>query len=168
MEIEGASGAAATVTGAPTAAALPAYGHAPFRGTFRLKLEATGRVALPAAFKGAFGSAAVLRAHRQEHLNLWTPRAFDEVVKEFVASQPGGVVDPRTRKRLHMSATDVAVDKQSRFVIPPELKARVGLTDRIVLAGSIETIEIWSAEAFEAEEATFDDADLFFDGFAGL
>lgn len=148
--------------------ALPAYGHAPFRGTFRLKLDTTGRVALPATLKGAFGSVGVLRAHREEYLNLWTPLAFGEVIKEFVASGPGGMVDPRTRRRLHMSAIEVAVDKQSRFVIPPELRTKVGLGDRIVLAGSIETIEIWSAEDFAPEEAAFDDADLFFDGFEGL
>lgn len=168
MESEGVRGVATAADAASAATTLPAYGHAPFRGTFHLKLEATGRVALPAALKGAFATVGLLRPHRDEYLNLWTPQSFGEVVKEFVASQPGGVVAPRTRKRLHMSATEVAVDKQSRFVVPPELKARVGLGDRIVVAGSIETIEIWSAEAFAAEEATFDDADLFFDGFEGL
>ncbi|QXC62278.1 division/cell wall cluster transcriptional repressor MraZ [Aquihabitans sp. G128] len=123
---------------------------------------------LPSALKGAFDVTGLLRPHRDEYLNLWTPSGFDAVLAEFAASQPGGVVAPRTRKRLSMSATPVTIDKQSRFVIPPELKARAGLGERIVLAGAIETIEIWSAEAFEAEEATFDDADLFFDGFEGL
>lgn len=156
------------VEGAATAAVLPAYGHAPFKGTFHLKLDAAGRVALPAALKGPFAGSAVLRAHRGEFLNLWTPLAFDQFVKAFGASQPTGVVDPRTRKRLHMSSSDVAVDKQSRFVIPPELRTRVGLGDRIVLAGSIETIEIWPADTFGAEEETFDDVDLFIDGFEGL
>ncbi len=153
---------------APAAPTPAAYGHAPFRGTFHLKLESTGRIALPAALKGAFATTAVLRAHRDEHLNLWTPQGFEAVVQEFVASQPGGVVHPRTKKRLHMSVTEVSIDKQGRLVVPPELKARVGLGERIVLAGAIEAVEIWSAEAFEAEQATFDDADLFFDGFEGL
>ncbi|MCU1496534.1 MAG: mraZ [Acidimicrobiales bacterium] len=168
MEAQGTHGGAQAPVEAQSAPSLPAYGHAPFRGVFRLKLEANGRVALPVALKGAFDSIGLLRPHRDEHLNLYTPLAFDEVVKQYVASQPGGVVDPRTRKRLYMSATDVTLDKQSRLVIPPELKARVGLGERIVLAGAIEAIEIWSAEAFQAEEATFDDADLFFDGFEGL
>ena len=154
--------------GAPPAPLLPAYGHAPFKGTFRLKLDAAGRVALPAGLKAPFASNAILRPHRDEFLNLWTPLAFDEFVKAFVASQPTGVVAPRTRKRLHMSSSEVTVDKQSRFVIPPELRARVGLGDRIVLAGAIETIEIWPADAFDAEEETFDDVDLFIDGFEGL
>ncbi|CAN5848788.1 division/cell wall cluster transcriptional repressor MraZ [soil metagenome] len=153
--------------GAPTAPTLPAYGHPPFRGTFRTKLEPSGRVALPAALRGAFGGTGVLRATRQ-HLTLCTPLAFDEIVKAFQASQPGGVVAPRTRKRFHMSSTDVLIDRQHRFVIPPEFKTQVGLGDQIVLAGAIEAIEIWSAAAFRVEEAAFDDVDLFFDGFEGL
>lgn len=166
MEDEGTQGQVVEAVGqvAPT---VPAFGHAPFRGTFRLKLEASGRIALPAALRGAFGPIGLVRAHRGEYLNLWTPAAFDEVVRVF-AGQPGGVVDPRTRKRLHMSTTEVSIDRQSRLVVPPELRARVGLGEQIVLAGAIETIEIWSAEAFAAEEATFDDADLFLDGFEGL
>lgn len=167
MEEQGARGQVVEVGGA-VAPTLPAFGHTPFRGTFRLKLEASGRIALPAAFKGAFGSLGLVRAHRQQYLNLWTPAAFDEVVKALVASGPGGVVDPRTRKRLHMATTEVSIDKQSRLVIPPELRAKVSLGEQIVLAGSIETIEIWSAAAFAAEEQTLDEADLFFDGFEGL
>ncbi len=147
---------------------LTPYGHAPFHGTFRLKLDSTGRVSLPASLRPAFESRALIRAHRDQYLMVWTPGGFAAVMEKFVAGNPSGVVDPRTRKRLHMATTEVSVDKQSRFVIPPDLKANVGLGERIVLAGSIETIEIWSADAFEAEQATFDEADLFFDGFEGL
>lgn len=167
MEDTGAGGPAQGVVAATTPT-LPAYGHAPFRGTFRLKLEATGRIALPAAFKGAFEGLGLVRAQRDRFLNLWTPGGFDAVVQALIESQPGGVVDPRTRKRLHMSTSEVSIDRQSRFVVPPELRAKVSLGEQIVLAGSIEAIEIWSAEAFAAEEATLDEADLFFDGFEGL
>lgn len=145
-----------------------AFGHPAFHGTFRLKLDATGRVSLPASFKGAFATSGFVRPNRNSHLMLWTPTGFKAVADSLGGSATSGVIDPRTRKRFHMSTTEVSVDKQSRFVIPPDLRVKAGLGDAIVLAGSIETIEIWSAEAFEAEEATFDDADLFFDGFEGL
>lgn len=165
MEEEGARVTATGEMETPAASALPVYGHAPFKGIFRLKLEASGRVALPAALKGAFAGAGVLRPHREEHLDLYTPQGFRAVAQQFAASNPMG---PKALKRFHMSSPDVVVDKQSRFVIPPELKARVGLGERIVLAGAMEAIEIWPAEGFEPEEATFDEVDLFFDGFEGL
>ncbi len=168
MEDQGVVGNLAVGPQAPTAPDAHVYGHRPFQGIHRLKLEPNGRVALPAAYKAAFDHLGVLRPHRTEHLALYTQRGWEETVKEFVASTPGGVLHPRARKRLHMSVTEVTLDKQSRFVIPPELKERAGLGERIVLAGSIESIEIWSEEAFEAEAATLDDGDLFFDGFEGL
>ncbi len=146
----------------------PVYGHAPLKGTFPMKLDSNGRIALPAALKAAFAGSAVLRPHRTEYLNLYTPLAYDEVVKAYVADQPKGVLSPRTRKRLYMSTTEVTVDRQSRLVVPPELRAQVGLGERIVVAGAIEAIEIWPAEAFVGERATFDEADLFFDAFEGL
>lgn len=159
------SGGVQAAEQATTSSALPPYGHAPFLGTFNCKLEATGRLALPADLRGPFGATAVVRPHRRAYLNLWTPTAFRLVADEFFAS---GVVDPRTRKRFHMSATEVSVDRQRRLVIPPELRQRVGLGEQVVLAGSIETIEIWSTEAFIDEEKAFDDADLALDGFEGL
>lgn len=165
MEEQGAQGGVRAPERATTSPALPAYGHAPFRGTFRCKLEATGRLALPADLRGPFGATAVLRPHRTAYLNLWTPAAFDLVADQLAS---GGVVSPRTRKRFHMSATEVSVDKQRRLVIPPELRERVGLGEQIVVAGSIESIEIWSPEAYAAEEDAFDEADLYLDGFEGL
>jgi MraZ protein len=165
MENQGEHGGVQTTQEATTSPSLPAYGHAPFLGTFRCKLEATGRLALPADLRGPFGATAVVRPHRRAYLNLWTPTAFRLVADQIVA---GGVVDPRTRKRFHMSATEVSVDKQRRLVIPPELRERVGLGEQVVLAGSIESIEIWSAETFAEEEEAFDDADLALDGFEGL
>lgn len=168
MEEEGARATAAGEMEAPAAPTLRAYSHAPFKGIFPLKLEASGRVALPAALKGAFAGAGVLRPQRDGHLNLYTPQGFEAVAERFKAGNPSGVVGPRALKRFHMSSADVVVDKQSRFVIPPEFKARVGLGARIVLAGAMEAIEIWPAEGFEPEEATFDEVDLFFDGFEGL
>lgn len=161
-------GVALAADGTQSASPINTFGHLAFHGTFRLKLDTTGRVSLPATFKGAFATTGLVRPHRDQHLMLWTPSGFQAVVDSFAASGSSGVIDPRTRKRLHMSTTEVSVDKQSRFVIPPELRARVNLGEHIVLAGSIETIEIWSAAAFAAEQATFDEADLFFDGFEGL
>ncbi len=161
-------GVALAIEETPTASPLTSFGHPAFHGTYRLKLDATGRVSLPASFKGAFSATGFIRPNRNSHLMLWTPSGFKAVADAFGGSGSSGVVNPRTRKRLHMSTTEVSVDRQSRFVIPPELRVKVGLGEAIVLAGAIETIEIWSADSFVDEEATFDDADLFFDGFEGL
>lgn len=165
--VRGMTGEVAVAEGAR----LPVFGHQPFQGTYRARLEASGRLALPSAFKAPFADAAIVRARRDEHLMVWTQRGFDAVVDAMAASSPSGMLDPRTRQRFYKSSPRVGVDRQSRFVLPPELRRQVGLEGEleVVLTGAIECIEIWSAERFDAEEAQrFDDVDLLFDGHSGL
>lgn len=166
-----AQGTGITTAGATTALGLPVFGHAPFSGTYRTRVEGNGRLALPAAFKGAFADVAVIRARRTEHLMLWTPRGFEAVVDDMVGRNPDGMLDPRTRQRIFKSAPRIAVDRQSRIVLPPELREQVGIAveAEVVLAGAVECIEIWPAGRFDDEEAArLDDVDLLFDTHSGL
>lgn len=166
MESSGAPGGiveAATAQPAAPERQLPSL-----RGHYPVKLEASGRVLLPPAFKFAFEGLATLRAHGTSHLNLYNPAAFDAVFEEFKAARPGGVLGPRALKRWNISSFDITVDKQHRFVIPPDLKAKVGLGAEIVLAGAREALEIWSAESFAIEQQELDEGDLFLDDFEGL
>ncbi|WP_426572583.1 division/cell wall cluster transcriptional repressor MraZ [Aquihabitans sp. McL0605] len=170
-----AAGGEARIAGEAAGALLeprpPVFGHHPFSGTYRTRLEASGRLALPSAFKFAFTDAALVRAHRTEHLMLWTPRGFEAVVDAMQASQPGGLLDPKTRLRIFKSAPRISVDRQSRLVLPPELREQVGLTGEVevVLAGAVEAIEIWPARRFDDEEGPkLDDVDLLFDTHSGL
>lgn len=170
MEAQG-TGMSATAAAVPAVTGLPVFGHAPFSGTYRTRVEANGRVALPAAFKGAFGDVAVIRARRTEHLMLWTPRGFEAVVDDMQVRNPEGMLDPRTRQRIFKSAPRVSVDRQSRLVLPPDLREQVGIDAEaeVVLAGAVECIEIWPARRFDDEEAArLDDVDLLFDTHSGL
>lgn len=167
----GLGGAAATTTEAATAASVPAFGHAAFSGTFRMKLPANGRVVLPASLRKAFADAGKIRPVDGRWLNLWTPLAFDLTVSQAIESAGPGMVSPRTRKRLYASATDVTIDSQGRFVLSKELREAVGIGAEgdIVLAGAVEAIEIWDAARYaEEEEPTLSDADLFLGNFGGL
>lgn len=169
--VEQQGGAVATTTAARTSR-TPVFGHAPFSGTYRTRLEASGRLALPSAFKYAFADAAMVRAQRTEHLRLWTPLGFEEMAKALLqAKQPDAVLDPQSRLRLFKSAPRVSVDRQSRLVVPPELREQVGMAGEtpVVLAGAVDFIEIWPAERFDAVEAErMDELDLLFDTYDGL
>ena len=158
----------AVAAGTTITAGLPVFGHEPFSGIFPGRLEGSGRLVLPSALRAPFEGRARVRAFKDEYLMLTTLRAFDAIVDHFGETQ-GGMLPPRTRKRLYMSAPLVTIDKQHRLVLPPELREKVGLVDDIVLAGSIETVEIWPADRFARdEEPGLDDGDLLFDGFSGL
>ncbi len=168
MEYTGDQGTEQGMATATAPARLPVFGHEPFSGTYPARLEATGRLVLPSALRGPFDGRARIRAFKDQYLMLMTVPAFDAVVDHLGATQ-GGVLPARARKRLYFSAPLVSIDRQSRLVVPPELRERVGLGDDIVIAGSIETIEIWPADRFAAEEEPgVDEVDLLFEDFGGL
>lgn len=138
-----------------------------FRGHYPVRLEGSGRVALPAAYRFAFEAQAIIRPFRDNFLQLWNEAGFRYTRAQLDEKADRNVVSHRVLKRFNMSSLDVALDKQHRFVIPAHLQAAVGLSSEIVLAGSSEVIEIWSAEAWAEEQAALADADLFFDDFEG-
>ena len=149
------------------------FGHEALAGTYRTRMEASGRLVLPAALRGPYTLAATghLMPRKGQHLWLLTPQAFEVMVDEVEARQADGMLATETRALFFKAAPKVGVDKQSRLVIPPELRDAVGIVpdSEVVLAGAIERVEIWPATRWDATEAgKFADLDLLLDGHKGL
>ncbi|MEZ5180421.1 MAG: hypothetical protein R2702_00840 [Acidimicrobiales bacterium] len=172
MEAEGATGGAVeeAIAARPRA---NVFGHDAFAGTYRTRLEASGRLVVPAALRGplvAAGHAHVL-PRRTDCLHLFAPQGFEVMVDAVVTQQGSGVVDPEVRQRFFKAAPRVSVDRQARLVVPPELRERIGIEGdaEVVLAGAIERIELWPARRFDDVEAQrMGDLDLLLDGHGGL
>lgn len=165
---EGGRGAGATTSVvAPAAPRANVFGHEALSGTVRTKIEANGRLTLPSAYKSVFVERAVI-ASRGDRLLLWTPLAFDRVIDEL-AAQPDGMIDPRTRQDLYNFAPKVTIDRQHRFVVPQDLRDQVGMGEDIVLAGSIEVLDIWPLARFDEIQAPKQGLlALLLDGHGGL
>lgn len=171
MEYQGTPG----VSGAPSGGLAVApevdrydYGHEPFQGYVQTKVEASGRLPIPAAFKYAFSGAGIIRARRDQCLQLFTQQGFDAMVN-FVQARHGGATDPATRARFYKFAPRVSIDRQSRVVLPEDLRHRVSITEDVILLGAIESVEIWDLATFEEHEAErADEVDLLLDGHGGL
>ena len=150
------------------------FGHAPFAGTYRTKLEASGRLVLPSAFRAPFaarGGAGHLFPRRTDLIWLFTDQGFQTMVDDVIAKQGAGLVDPGLRPAFYGAAPAVTLDRQHRFVVPPELRGPVGLEGEadVVLVGGIERIEIWPAHRYDAQApAQVDMLNSLLDGLGGL
>lgn len=170
MEQEGPAGSQGERPTATTARAaepgpwVPPFGHAAFSGDVPARLEPTGRLAIPAVFRSAFGGPARMRPFRDEYLMLWTEQSFDIVATDLCSR--AGLLDPQARKRLYRTTQSVTVDRQGRVVIPPALRERVGLVDEVIVAGSIDCLEIYSADGFDRPRFE-GDSDLAFATYDG-
>lgn len=168
MEGSGELGVQSAPGGGVSVASQFAFGHQPFQGYVRTKVEPSGRLPIPAAFKYAFEGVGVVRARRGQCLQLFTQQGFDAMV-DFVIKSQGGTTDPVSRARAYKHAPRVSIDRQSRVVLPEDLRQKCRITEDVILLGAIESVEIWDLALYEEIEADrADEFDLLLDGHGGL
>jgi MraZ protein len=123
-----------------------------FRGQFSHTLDKKGRVSIPVRYRE------IIRAKYDDQLIL-TPRdggclrayplleweRMEENLKRF--NQFNRAVD-EFKRLMFSSALDCSLDAQGRILIPPELRERVGLGEKVLFVGMMEFFEIWNREEF--------------------
>lgn len=165
-----------------------------FRGDGIYKVDAKGRVSIPASFRR------VLEAHdpdwteglnpnlvivygdeRRKQLECFTIEAINEVDAK-IARMPRGSKRRRALQRLyHGQAHPTSVDDTGRLVLPQKLREKIGLNGpapiEAYFIGNGDTFEIWQPRTYDAElgaglegDAAFDpdvDPSVYLDGAEG-
>ena len=120
-----------------------------FLGTYSPRMDAKGRIILPAKFREELSAGLVLTRGQERCLYVF-PAAEFERIHERVRTAPLPGRAARDFLRVFLSgASDELPDKQGRITIPPILRQYAGLTDNLVVIGSGTRAEIWDAAAWE-------------------
>jgi MraZ protein len=133
-----------------------------FIGTHQNKLDAKGRVSVPAQFRSVLrkmshageGAAVATMYLRPSHQNPciegWTELGFEalsapvaEGYNQFSQEHEDFVL------ALFGDACLLESDKEGRVMLPPKLLAHAGVTENVVFIGSRNTFQIWEPEAGE-------------------
>lgn len=125
-----------------------------FYGAEKFTIDHKGRVAIPARLRRAISPEAhetfVVVPGLDGCLALY-PLDEWRLTEEKLRSLPAGDAKARRFKRMLLAnAADVQVDAQGRVTLPAKLMERVGLKKDALLLGSVDHIEIWEPERFEA------------------
>jgi MraZ protein len=121
-----------------------------FVGTFEHSLDDKGRVVLPTAFRSRLAEGGYLTPY-QNCLALWTPGEFEDFVERLRDKLRNQETGPNALRALTANAADIKPDGQGRIAIPPRLRATAGLDGGpIVLTGSLDHIELWNADRWNA------------------
>jgi MraZ protein len=128
-----------------------------FKGQAEYSVDGKGRVAIPAKMRNALnpeakGTFTVTRGfekcvflYAQDH---WAR------VEEQLSSLNTYKADARHFVRMVMMwAEEVSLDAQGRIGVPKQLLEFAGIDDRALIIGSLNHIEIWNPETFEAHLA---------------
>ncbi len=144
-----------------------------FTSSFFNKVDAKGRVSVPALFRkalelrGADGRLVLVPGFRDKHcVEGYAPDAYERLARSVRRMHPS---DPRRKKleyRLMGRAQPLDVDENGRIVLPADLRARYDLGAEAVFVGLGDSFQIWSREGYETHvapilEADEDDDDAF-------
>ncbi len=119
-------------------------------GTYPPKIDAKGRVALPAKFRSQLGQGLVM-ARGQERCVYLLP--FDEFRRIASQIQRTSVGNKAAREYLRVflsGAVDQEPDKQGRVVVPQMLRDYANLGSDIVVIGVGTRAELWNKDAWES------------------
>lgn len=120
-----------------------------FLGTFEVKLDAKGRLILPAKYRDQLQGGLVI-TRGQEHCLYVFPLSEFERMHEQMRQAPLTSKDARAYQRVFLSgAVDDIPDKQGRILIPAILRKFADLKRELVVIGAGARLEIWDTHAWE-------------------
>ncbi len=136
-----------------------------FRGESRHKVDAKGRVSIPANFRRVIEAGdpdftdglrpqlvIVYGDHRREFLECFTMEAIDEVDRK-IAALPRASTKRRMLERLiNGQSLATEVDPDGRLVLPQKLREKLGLDAEAYFIGAGDTFQIWRPETYETEQ----------------
>lgn len=125
-----------------------------FRGTFEHAIDDKGRLSIPAKFRDALTSAFAPPLHLTFSLDTPSLVAYPadewrELEAKLNALPQFDPVAQRVRRTFYASAQECPLDRSGRVLVPPGLRARVGLGRDVVLAGLGRKFEIWDKDRYD-------------------
>lgn len=132
-------------------------------GEFRFKVDAKGRMSLPAKFRKVLSTDLVVtRNPKDECLYVFEPQGFNAWVTKVFKDKFGEFDDTndlhlRLRRKLKSRAADVSIDASGRIMLSAEQREAVGIDKDVVVVGNTGYFEIWDAKRYDVVD---DDTDL--------
>jgi len=142
-----------------------------FRGESLHKVDAKGRVSIPAQFRRVIESCdpnwteglppelvIVYGDGRKKYLECYTIEAVEEVDRKIDALQRGSKARTMLHNMFHAKSHATVIDETGRLVLPARLRDKAGISGEAYFVAAGDTFQIWQPEAYEADMAKIDAA----------
>ncbi len=136
-----------------------------FRGESHHKVDAKGRVSIPASFRRVLEAGdpnwqsggnpelvIVYGDHRRKFLECYTMEAIDEVDAKIDALPRGSMERKMLQRMFHGQSFPTSVDETGRLVLPAKLRQKIELNDEAFFIAAGDTFQIWNPATYDAEE----------------
>ena len=139
-----------------------------FIGEYNHSIDAKGRLIIPAKFREEFGNQFCLTRGLDGCLFLFPEMEWKEFENKLRQLPVTFNKDARQFVRFFTTgATNGQFDKQGRILIPQTLREFANIQKDVVVAGSLNKLEIWSKERWDTMNS-FDDMDAIAANLQGL
>ncbi|MDE6768086.1 MAG: hypothetical protein K2J35_07800, partial [Eubacterium sp.] len=125
------------------------------------KIDAKGRISIPANMRTALGQEFIVSRGVNKCLALYPMEVWNEMINEILSK-----VNQKKRRalELHFSANaeKMSLDGQGRLMLNPDLRAQVELLDesQAEIFGNNKKIEIWNCDLFRKELESVEDVEI--------
>ncbi|KAB7738933.1 hypothetical protein F2P47_14915 [Parvibaculum sedimenti] len=129
-----------------------------FRGRFTNKIDAKGRVSLPAKFRSVATSQGMsgvvcFPSFQGSFIEGSGPRFADSVLQMLDRLDPFSPERNMLASVLIGDSAELMFDSDGRILLPEELRAHAGIADEATFVGLGEKFQIWEPKAYEAFRA---------------
>lgn len=112
-------------------------------GEYTHSIDAKKRLSLPSKWRKELGTTLVVTRGLDNCLFIYPLNEWQRI-SEKIGKLPLGQADTRGFNRFFLSgAVEVEVDSVGRILVPDFLKEFAGLTQKVVLAGIHDRVEMW-------------------------
>lgn len=137
-----------------------------FIGEYECKVDAKGRIMLPASLKKQLSPEAkekfVMNRGFEKHLVLYPMNEWAQISAEVNKLNLYVKKNRDFIRRFHNGATELELDNINRFLLPKRLAAYAGISNEVILFAYANRIEVWSKKEYEKlmKDDAVDFADL--------
>jgi len=138
-----------------------------FKGTYRFRLDAKGRLPVPVPFRRQLtesGADRVVVTLLDECVAAYAPAEWERLEAQLVALPAFSRPVKALARRLASGAVDCALDVQGRILLPPALRAASGLGREATVVGVLNRFEVWAPDRWatflEGSERLLEDVSL--------
>jgi MraZ protein len=120
-----------------------------FKGTYRHRIDAKGRLPVPAGFRRWLDAGSVVVTLLDQCLAAYPPAEWGRLEQQLAALPAFGRQVKSLTRLLLSRACDCRLDVQGRILMPASLRAAAGLQREAVVIGALNRFEIWGPAAWE-------------------
>ena len=127
-----------------------------FVGSYRHRLDAKGRVSVPAQFRRELPDGSVVAIGPDGRLMIWPPEEWRALEARYRLTTSTRAEERQLIRLTFGSARNFELDAQGRMLIVPEHRVFAQVTDTAVFTGVGNAVEIVGEEVWDADTGRLD------------